>query len=110
MKARREHRVPLSFTAIELITNLPRLMDCPYVFPSPRSGQMSDMTISAVMRRIQAAEEKEGRPGFLDSRSRCPAVPHGLRSSYRDWAAERTNYPRDMAATLLQSTANIVVR
>jgi len=60
-------------------------LGCPYVFLSPRSGQMSDMTISAVMRWIQTAEEKEGRSGFLDPRSRRPAAPHGLRS-FRDWA------------------------
>ncbi|MCK0169580.1 site-specific integrase [Aliiroseovarius sp. S1123] len=101
MKARREHRVPLSTAAVDLLANQPRLMDCPYVFASSKNGQMSDMTISAVMRRIQAAEEKEGRPGFLDTRSRRPAVPHGLRSSFRDWAAERTNYPRDMAEMAL---------
>ncbi|WP_425044652.1 tyrosine-type recombinase/integrase [Primorskyibacter sp. S87] len=101
MKAGREHRVPLSATAVELLAGQPRLMDCPFVFPSPKNGQMSDMTISAVMRRIQAAEEKEGRSGFLDPRSRRPAVPHGLRSSFRDWAAERTNYPRDMAELAL---------
>ncbi len=101
MKAGREHRVPLSAAAVDLFADQPCLMDCPYVFPSPKGGQMSDMTISAVMRRIQAAEEKEGRPGFLDPRSRRPAVPHGLRSSFRDWAAERTNYPRDMAEMAL---------
>ena len=101
MKAGREHRVPLSSAAVELITKLPRLIECPYVFPSPKNGQMSDMTISAVMRRVQAAEEKEGRRGFLDPRSRRPAVPHGLRSSFRDWAAERTDYPRDMAEMAL---------
>jgi integrase len=59
---------------------------------------MSDMTISAVMRRMQAAEEKAGRSGFRDPRSRRPAVPHGLRSSFRDWAAESTSYPDEMAA------------
>ena len=101
MKARREHRVPLSAAAVDLLASQPRLMGCPFVFPSPRNGQMSDMTLSAVMRRIQAAEEKEGRAGFLDPRSRRPAVPHGLRSSFRDWAAERTNYPRDMAEMAL---------
>jgi len=101
MKAGREHRVPLSTSAVDLLSGLPRLMDCAYVFPSPRNGQMSDMTLSAVMRRIQAAEEKNGRPGFLDPRSRRPAVPHGLRSSFRDWAAERTNYPREMAEIAL---------
>jgi len=101
MKAGREHRVPLSSAAVDLLTHQPRLMDCPFVFPSPKNGQMSDMTISAVMRRIQAAEEKEGRMGFLDPRSRRPAVPHGLRSSFRDWAAELTSYPRDMAEMAL---------
>lgn len=111
MKAGREHRVPLSSAAIEMLSTQPRLMGCPYIFPSPKNGQMSDMTISAVMRRIQAAEEKEGRPGFLDSRSRRPAVPHGLRSSFRDWAAERTNYPRDMAELgLAHNVGNAVER
>jgi integrase len=66
-------------------------------FPSPKNAVMSDMTISAVMRRIQESETKAGRPGFLDTRSRRPAVPHGLRSSFRDWASERTTYSRDKA-------------
>lgn len=104
MKAGREHRVPLSSQAVELLTNQPRFLDCSYVFPSPKNGVMSDMTISAVMRRIQGTEEKEGRPGFLDLRSRRPAVPHGLRSSFRDWAAEKTNYPREMAEMALAHT------
>lgn len=101
MKAGREHRVPLSRAAVDLLSGTPKMLDCPYIFPSPKNGPMSDMTISAVMRRIQAAEEKEGRPGFLDPRSRRPAVPHGLRSSFRDWAAERTAYPREMAEMAL---------
>lgn len=101
MKAKREHRVPLSQPALELLKQLPRIKDCPFVFPSPRNGQMSDMTLSAVMRRIHGDETKKGRPGFLDPRSRRPAVPHGLRSTFRDWAAERTSYPREMAEIAL---------
>jgi integrase len=101
MKAGRDHRVPLSTAAMTLLSDMPRVLDCPYVCPSPKNGQMSDMTISAVMRRIQASEEKNGRQGFLDPRSRKPAVPHGLRSSFRDWAAERTDYPREMAEMAL---------
>lgn len=97
IKAHREHRVTLSNDAIDLLRRLPRFADCPYVFPSPRNGQMSDMTISAVMRRIQSSEEAAGRRGFLDQRSQRPGVPHGLRSTFRDWAAERTDYPREMA-------------
>ena len=42
------------------------------------------MTLTAVLRRLQV-----------------PAVPHGFRSTFRDWAAERTNYPRDVAEMAL---------
>jgi integrase len=103
-KAGREHRVPLPSVAASLLESHPRYLGCPYVFPSPKSGQMSDMTISAVMRRMQADEERAGRKGFLDPQSRNPAVPHGLRSTFRDWAAERTNYPREMAEMALAHT------
>jgi len=57
MNAGREHRVPLSSLAIDLLKTLPRMKDCAYVFPSPKNAEMSDMTISAVMRRIQKDEE-----------------------------------------------------
>lgn len=80
MKASREHRVPLSKPAIELLGSLPRMVDCNLVFPSSRNGIISDMSISAVMRRIHEGELKAGRTGFLDQRSRRPAVPHGVRS------------------------------
>lgn len=109
MKASREHRVPLSKPAIDLLDALPRMADCDLVFPSARNGMMSDMSISAVMRRIQAGEEKAGKSGFIDQRSKRPAVPHGLRSSFRDWAAERTDYPREMAElALAHSVGNAV--
>jgi len=98
--------VPAHFvdSDIDLLAAMPRMLDCTVVFPSPQNKVMSDMTISAVMRRIQESEEKAGRPGFLDSRSRRRAVPHGLRSSFRDWIAERTDYPRDMAEISLAHT------
>lgn len=109
MKASREHRVPLSKPAIDLLDALPRMADCDLVFPSARNGMMSDMSISAVMRRIQAGEEKAGKSGFIDQRTKRPAVPHGLRSSFRDWAAERTDYPREMAElALAHSVGNAV--
>jgi len=54
------------------------------VFSAPRGGQLSDMTLSAVMRRMGAG-----------------ATPHGFRSTFRDWAAERTSYPGDMAELAL---------
>ena len=88
MKAGREHRVPLTELTQALLRDLPRLDGCPLVFFSPKGTALSDMTLSAVMRRMQAAEEAANRPGYLDPRTGRPAVPHGLRSTFRDWAAE----------------------
>jgi integrase len=100
MKAEREHRVPLTQQAMAILRALPRMKDSPYVFFAPRGGMLSDMSISAVMRRMQESEVKAGHKGFMDPRSKRPAVPHGLRSTFRQWAAEQ-GYPRDMAEIAL---------
>ena len=98
-KMSRAHRVPLTPEALTVLQSLPRT-DSPYVFHAERGGQLSDMTLSAVMRRIQEAEEKAGRAGFLDPVNKRPAVPHGLRSTFRQWAAEQ-GFPRDVAEMAL---------
>ena len=100
MKAGREHRVPLTAEAVELLESLPRMADSPYVFFAARGGMLSDMTLSAVMRRMNESEIKAGNPGYLDPRSKRPAVPHGIRSTFRDWAAEQ-GIDRDMAEMAL---------
>ncbi|KRS19241.1 tyrosine-type recombinase/integrase [Roseovarius indicus] len=97
MKAAKEHRVPLTAEAAALLEAVPRMQGVPYVFPAARGGMLSDAALSACMKRIN--EAREG--GYLDRVSGRPAVPHGLRSTFRDWAAERTNYPRDMAEMAL---------
>ena len=84
MKAGKEHRVPLSAAAMALLATLPQGGPGDIVFKAQRGGMLSDMTLSAVLRRM----------GEL-------AVPHGFRSTFRDWAAERTNYPRDVAEMAL---------
>lgn len=99
MKMKREHRVPLSKAAIDLLEALPKLDGNPLVFPAAKGGMLSDMTLSATMRRMH--EAAEGAGGYLDPRSKRPAVPHGLRSTFRDWAAERTNFPSEMAEVAL---------
>jgi integrase len=100
MKAGRPHRVALTPEAVEILESLPRMDGTEFVFFAPRRGMLSDMTISAVMRRMQEAESKAGRDGYLDPQSKRPAVPHGLRSTFRQWAAEQ-GYPRDMAEIAL---------
>jgi integrase len=101
MKMDREHRVPLSDDAVALLGALPRHAGNPLVFPAQRGGQLSDMTLSATMKRMHEAEVAADRSGFVDRASKRPAVPHGLRSTFRDWVAERTNYPGDMAEVAL---------
>lgn len=87
MKAGREHRVPLSDAAVALIEAQPHIGESPLVFTAPRGGQLSDMSMLAVVKRMEA-----------------PCVPHGFRSSFRDWVGERTSYPGDMAELALAHT------
>ncbi|MBN7783667.1 integrase arm-type DNA-binding domain-containing protein [Ponticoccus gilvus] len=101
MKRDREHRVPMAPEALDLLKALPRFQNNPLVFPAPRGKEMSDATLSAAMKRLHEADVKAGRSGFLDRVSKRPAVPHGLRSTFRDWVAERTNYPGDLAEVAL---------
>lgn len=101
MKMAREHRVPLTKEAVALLKALPRMKDNALVFPAARGGELSDMTVSAVMRRMNETDLAEGGSGFLDRVSKRPAVPHGLRSTFRDWVAERTNFPGEMAEVAL---------
>lgn len=101
MKAKIAHRVLLSKAALELLQKTPRFEGCSLVFPSPRNGEMSDATLAAVLKRIQKAETSDGGLGFVDPVSRRPAVPHGLRSTFRDWAAEKTEHASDLAEIAL---------
>lgn len=87
MKAGREHRVPLSAPALALLKALPRMGGTEFIFPAPRGGALSDMTLSAVLRRMEV-----------------PAVPHGFRSTFRDWTAERTAYPSEVCEMALAHT------
>jgi len=86
MKMEREHRVPLSDKAIEMLKALPRVDGEVLVFPSSKpKTPLSDMTLTAVLRRM----------------NRTNITVHGFRSTFRDWAAEATNYPSDMAEMAL---------
>lgn len=87
MKAKKEHRVPLSDAALALLRAMPRLDDL--VFPGTRSGRpLSDMSLTAVLRRM----------------GRGDLTAHGFRSTFRDWASELTAYPADVAEMALAHT------
>lgn len=85
MKAGRAHRVPLSEPVVKLLKVLPRIEGEVLVFPGMKPNKpLSDMSLTACMRRLN-----------LD------AVPHGLRSTFRDWAAETTSYPNEVVEMAL---------
>ena len=89
MKMKREHRVPLSDRAVSILKSQPRIDENPLVFPAPRGSQMSDATMSAVLKRMG-----------------IDATVHGFRSSFRDWCGDYTNYPRDLAEQCLAHGAD----
>jgi integrase len=88
MKMNKEHTVPLTPAMVALLEGLERRKDNPLVFPALRGGELSDMALSACMRRLHEAKHKRDCKGYVDRQSGRPAVPHGLRSTFRDWAAE----------------------
>ena len=88
MKAKRDHRVPLSGRALAILHDVQRLSDgAGLVFRSLRGKPLSDMTLSKLIKELGIA-----------------AVPHGFRSSFRDWAAEQTNTPREVVEAALAHT------
>ena len=84
-KARQEHRVPLQPQAIRLLKSLPKLAGTYLVFPSRTGKPLSDMAFSQLMRGMRERGELT-----------VEAVPHGFRSTFRDWAAEQTAYPDEI--------------
>ena len=83
MKEKRIHRVPLTSLMLKYIGS-PIDERSPYVFPSAKGDMLSDMALNALMKRMHRSDPR----GFADTVTARPAVPHGLRSTFRDWVAE----------------------
>lgn len=84
-KAKREHKVPLPNQAVSLLSKLPNMAGTALLFPNPKGNVLSDMALSQLMRGMRERGELT-----------VDAVPHGFRSTFRDWAAEQTNYPDEI--------------
>ena len=91
MKAGREHRIPLSDAVLAVLADAAKLRkdgappDAP-VFPGAKEGKpLSNMALLMLLRRMERGD----------------LTAHGFRSTFRDWAAEATNYPRDVAEQAL---------
>ena len=97
MKANKEHTVPLTRRCMEILWELEQQPKSKYVFSAIRGGMISDATIGKLVKSLHEKELQENRVGFIDSSQKGRVVvPHGFRSTFRDWAAERTSYPREV--------------
>ncbi|MBK5355409.1 tyrosine-type recombinase/integrase [Pseudomonas sp. TH41] len=86
MKAAKEHRVPLNDAALSLLKSLAQVRSDSYVFPGAREGKpLSNMSMLMALRRMKRED----------------LTMHGFRSTFRDWAAESTNYPREVCEQAL---------
>ena len=86
MKAGREHRVPLSARAVEILQSTQRLRK-EWLFPATKGGSMSGMAMSMLLRRMKV-----------------DVTVHGFRSGFRDWSAECTGYAHEVAEMALAHT------
>lgn len=85
MKSNRTHRVPLSGRALQVLSDARQLEDeTGYVFPSARGRSMGENSLSKLCRELNLG-----------------CVPHGMRSSFRDWAAECSDAPREVCELAL---------
>lgn len=96
MKLGVTHTVPLSSTALEILHAQKRGGPDDYVFSLRRDTPLSDMTLAAVIKRMNKKKELSEEKGYLDPDGR-EASPHGFRSSFRMWTAEESNFSRDVA-------------
>ncbi len=107
MKARREHRVPLSQPALRLLKGLQAMSTGPNscVFPGAKQDNpLSQMVMLMLLRRMNPGpEDLPHRKPFRwrDARTDLPITPHGFRSTFRDWAGETTGHPRDVVEAAL---------
>jgi len=86
MKAGREHRVPLSPRALKIVSDLALIREGEFVFPGQKPGRsLSGMALEMMLRRMKVEH----------------ATVHGFRSSFRDWAAECTNFSNEVAEAAL---------
>ena len=89
IKAGKEHRVPLSAPALALLGRLAEARTGEFVFPGGKAGKpLSTAAMTALLKRM----------------GRGDITTHGFRSCFRDWAAEQTNHPREVAEMALAHT------
>jgi integrase len=103
MKAKKEHRVPISPAAMGILLAMKPLAtgSDSFVFPGRSAGApLSQMALLMLLRRLNSVAEGQPAP-WVDGRTGEPITAHGFRSAFRDWCGEATGYPTDLAEAAL---------
>lgn len=100
MKGAREHRVPLTDAALAVLAQVAALRrshdPAEFIFPGQRRGKpLSVMAAEMTLRRMAKVAPGEPAPPWAG------VTPHGMRSAFRDWAGEETQFPREIAEAAL---------
>jgi integrase len=101
---KRDHVIPLSGQALAILAALPKGGD--YLFPGGSAGEpLSNAAMAAVIDRMNEDRVKAGLPKWIDPhQGGREIVPHGFRSTFKDWCTEETEYPNDMSEMALAHT------
>jgi integrase len=104
MKAGKAHRVPLSAAALKVLQNVQRERGSAFVFPgSSKDGHLSENTLNEVIKRMH------DRQAVTSDVAGRPAVVHGMRSTFRNWGREHTNYRPELLELSLAHTVGTAV-
>ncbi|MFP5302396.1 integrase arm-type DNA-binding domain-containing protein [Cobetia sp. SIMBA_158] len=100
MKRRREHRIPLSTAAVAVLKTLSPAQEG-LVFIRGNGKALAARSMGDLIKRMHETSLKEGGQGFVDPTDGRVVVPHGFRSTLRDWMSERTATAHDVAESVL---------
>ena len=100
MKRARDHKVPLSSSAIALL-KAQRKNGHAYPFAGRSGAPLSDMALSGLIKRMHQGSLGRKGSGYFDPKSMRIAVPHGFRSSFKDWARNLTSYADELSELAL---------
>lgn len=96
MKAEKEHRVPLSEETITLLESIQdNVQPQEVIFPAPH-GMLSNISLTALIKRMYEQKLKENGLIYIDPKQNRVITTHGFRSIFRDWSADKTDYPREV--------------
>jgi integrase len=110
MKAGKDHLIGLSPLMIELIRSVPRMHNCPFVFASPRGKSLSDATLGKLIKTMHEQCKNHMGGGYLDPQSERVATPHGMRSSFKEWARNQSGFADEVSELQLAHVSTDATR